>query len=60
MHDILPGSKWTASDMKQFIVIARFEKDDQVWIYYRTNDKENNTEYSCLIDSFLSRFTPTV
>jgi hypothetical protein len=58
MSDVMPGSKWFSTDMKEFVVISRFDKDDQKWVYYRTNEKENNVEYSCLLESFLSRFSP--
>jgi hypothetical protein len=56
--NIKPGSRWLSSEMKEFIVISVPEVEGRVWVHYRTNFKEENTEHSCLIESFLSRFGP--
>jgi hypothetical protein len=52
------GSRWLSSDMKDFIILAVLDHGDDIWIHYRSNFKEENTEHSCLKESFLSRFSP--
>lgn len=58
--EIKLGSKWTTSNMTEFVVLGILEDTNGVWVHYRTNKKENNTEYSCLKESFLYRFSPKV
>ena len=52
------SSKWLSTDMKEFIVLSITEIEEDTWVHYRSNFKEENTEHSCLIDSFLIRFSP--
>lgn len=54
------SSKWLSSDMKEFMVLSVTEINEETWVHYRSNFKEENTEHSCLIESFLSRFSPAV
>jgi hypothetical protein len=60
IDDVKLGSKWTSSDYKEFIVLGVVEGSKETWVYYRTNKRENNVEYSCLKESFLHRFTLVV
>jgi hypothetical protein len=60
IDEIKLGSKWTTSDMNEFVVLGILEDTSGIWVHYRTNKKENNTEYSCLKESFLHRFSPKV
>jgi hypothetical protein len=52
------GSKWQGNNNVIFRVINIVEVDDHTWVHYR---KENTTsepqEYSCYVESFLSKFT---
>jgi len=56
-ENIKSGSKWIDADLQEFIVIGLVDTERGTWVYYRTNESQNNTEYSCLVDSFISRFT---
>lgn len=61
IDEIRIGSKWVASDMQEFVIIATYiDPDKNKWIYYRSNDKKDNQGYSCLLESFLSRFNPYI
>jgi hypothetical protein len=60
LNDVKLGSKWISSDYKEFVVLGIVENSVGIWVYYRTNERENNKEYSCLIESFLHRFTLVV
>jgi hypothetical protein len=60
LNDVKLGSKWISSDYKEFVVLGTVENGEGTWVYYRTNERENNTEHSCLIESFLHRFTLVV
>jgi hypothetical protein len=52
------GSKWRG-DNDFFRVISVVEIDGKIWIYYRReNAQREPSEFSCLKDSFLARFTP--
>ena len=59
---IKQGTRWTGSDLKQFVVLAdEVELSDGIWIHYREDaDHEAPREYSCFKASFLARFTPHV
>ena len=53
------GSKWVGiSDDNKFHVIHVIELDGHTWVHYiRENAPEDsNREYSCYLESFLSRF----
>jgi hypothetical protein len=56
---IKEGSKWSGSNGRKFHVIHVVELDGHTWVHYIDEQaKENeNREYSCYIESFLSRFT---
>ena len=58
MKAITVGSRWGASNSKQFIVLSIVTIEGYTWVHYREDDnKENSKEYSCYLDSFLSRFS---
>lgn len=49
------GSYWSAGDGVKFRVVETIFLDDNTWVHYiRLND---NTEYSCYVESFLQRFS---
>ena len=50
------GSKWSSID-KTFVVMARVELEENIWIHYRSIEKEPK-EFSCFEASFLQRFRP--
>ena len=55
------GSKWTgASDNIKFHVIHVIEIDGHTWVHYIKDNapEDSNREYSCYLESFLSRFRP--
>lgn len=51
-----PGSIWLGNAEK-FRVIDIVYTDDHVWVHYIK--VKDGTEYSCYVESFLSRFTET-
>ena len=57
---IKQGSKWDDGKGKIFRVIQIVQIEGHTWIHYiNDNLSENeNREYSCYQESFLSRFTP--
>lgn len=52
------GSKWVGNDNDQFHVIHVVELDGHTWVHYiKENAPEHSArEYSCYLESFLSRF----
>ena len=57
---IKEGSRWDGGNGKTFRVIQIVEVEGQTWIHYindRLSENENR-EYSCYQESFLSRFRP--
>jgi len=50
-----PGSIYSSNDHKKFVIEQVLEDNQGTWVHYRDNDKQ----YSCLIEAFLSRFTET-
>ena len=52
------GSKWVGNENNIFRVIHVIELEDHIWIHYiKDNASEESTrEYSCYLESFLSRF----
>jgi hypothetical protein len=55
------GSKWVGTGRDTFHVLSTVELEGHTWIHYiKETDKETNEirEYSCYLESFLSRFTP--
>lgn len=61
MNEIKPGSVWSGSEGKRFRVINVVEVDGHTWVHYRDDrvkqPVEECREYSCYIESFISRFT---
>lgn len=55
------GQIWKDSRRKCFMVLDTYKDDEgHEWVHYRSNDKGDITEYSCWVESFVSRFTPFV
>jgi len=51
------GSKWTEQNGHMiFRVLHTIELDGHTWVHYRDNDN-GEKEYSCYVESFLTRFT---
>lgn len=50
------GTRWTAYNNKKFIILALIEEKDNLWVHYREDGVVNPKEYSCYLESFLSRF----
>ena len=58
MKKVTVGSRWWAGCDEKFVVIAIVEQGSNTWVHYRDNtSKESTREYSCYLESFLSRFT---
>ena len=51
------GSKWGSVD-KTFVVIGVVEQLGHIWIHYREDIGPEPKEYSCYMESFVSRFRP--
>lgn len=56
MIEIKDGSRWTDYDGKYFRVLKIVEIEKQVWIHYISENSSTPQEYSCYLESFLSRF----
>jgi hypothetical protein len=57
---IREGSRWDGGDGKIFRIIQIIQIEGHTWIHY-INDNlpvSENREYSCYLESFLSRFRP--
>ena len=52
------GKRYTSTDSKLFEVMAVFHKNGSLWAHYKNT--QTNEEYTCTLDSFNTRFTPTV
>lgn len=50
------GTKWSAGDGKDFIVLKEVNIDGKDWVHYRDNFNVPPREYSCYKESFLARF----
>ncbi len=50
------GTRWSAGDGKEFIVIHVIQREGHTWIHYRTDKGAELKEYSCYEESFVSRF----
>lgn len=57
---VTEGSLWGSGNGKEFTVIHVVEIDGHTWVHYRDQDCPECHEYSCFIESFLSRFQPIV
>ena len=55
---IKQGSKWVSNGDHIFRVIDVIEIEDHTWVHYIKENapEDNNREYSCYEESFLSRF----
>ena len=53
---VTEGSRWMASDGKKFTVIHVIQQEGHTWVHYRSESNEPK-EYSCYLESFLSRFS---
>jgi hypothetical protein len=57
MNKVTVGSRWWAGGDEQFVVITVIEQEGHTWVYYRNNNGNGpSKEYSCYLESFLSRF----
>lgn len=51
------GSRWSGNDRDVFHVLSTIEIDGKVWVHYiKENTLQEPREYSCYVESFLSRF----
>jgi hypothetical protein len=52
------GSKWVGNENHTFRVIQVVEIDGHTWVHYIKENapEDSNREYSCYMESFLSRF----
>lgn len=57
------GSVWRTTDDKKFRVLGIVEAEGHTWVHYRNElkgfDQSDAKEYSCYIESFVERFSPT-
>jgi len=51
------GSLWSGAQGNTFRVLHTIEIDGQIWVHYIKDS--GNEEYSCHLESFLSRFWET-
>lgn len=51
------GSRWTAYDGNTFHILAVVDIEGHTWVHYVKEGTESPQEYSCYLESFLSRFT---
>ena len=60
--DVTEGSIWVSNTMQRFQVISITEIENHTWVYYRKFNAppEDCREFSCYVESFLSRFSKTV
>ena len=49
------GSKWQGNERDIFVVLSTVVLENHTWIHYRK--ETTGQEYSCYLESFLSRFT---
>lgn len=57
MNKVTVGSRWWGGGDDQFVVIAVIEQEGHTWVHYRDNSgNAPSKEYSCYLESFLSRF----
>lgn len=52
------GSRWTGNNGDLFHVIHVIELEGHTWVHYikEKAPEDSNREYSCYLESFLSRF----
>jgi hypothetical protein len=52
------GSKWVSQDGIRFRVLSTIWLDDGHWVHYiKESTGSEAREYSCYVESFLSKFT---
>ena len=63
MTNVKVGSLWRTTDDKKFRVINVVEADGHTWVHYRNElkgfNQSQSKEYSCYVESFVERFSPT-
>jgi hypothetical protein len=59
MKIVKEGSKWSGGGGMTFRVLHTVEIEGHTWVHYIKNNalEDENREYSCYVESFLSRFT---
>ncbi len=58
MKTVRVGSRWWAGQGEKFFVLDIVTIEGYTWVHYRDdNNKENPKEYSCYLESFLTRFS---
>lgn len=58
MKAITVGSRWWGGQGERFVVIDIITIEGYTWVHYRDDKtKESPREYSCYLESFLSRFS---
>lgn len=65
VSDVTPGSIWEGNAKERFIVIQLAEADGHTWVHYRQDlgikaRIADCKEFSCYVESFLTRFRKTV
>ena len=60
MKAVRIGSQWWAGGDEKFTIIDIITIEGHTWVHYKNNNKENFKEYSCYLESFLSRFRELV
>jgi hypothetical protein len=55
MTIVKDGSKWSGGD-KKFVVIQTIEQEGHTWVHYREDKASEPKEYSCYLESFITRF----
>jgi hypothetical protein len=50
------GSKWTDNGNKVFHVIDIVTLEGNTWVHYILEDKNDPKEFSCYVESFVTRF----
>jgi hypothetical protein len=55
------GSRWLSNDGQKFRVCSTIEIDGNIWVHYIKEDARDTKtrEYSCYLESFLTRFRET-
>lgn len=51
------GEIWTSVHGVRFRVIAVIEADGKLWVHYRNESADKPEEYSCYLESFITRFS---
>jgi hypothetical protein len=54
--NVVEGQLWSSTDGSRFKVIKQVNMYGKEWVWYINED--TNKEYSCWLESFVSRFRP--